>query len=110
MSALSDCINAALGATRDLRTRLEAGDLVGCAEMLEKRDLVLAEFREVYDGSSGEERTRHRGLLADLVEADEEIRKLAEGRRLDAAAGLASSPRAPKESTEPLNACLDRRA
>lgn len=110
MNTLTECIDAALVATRDLRTKLEDGDLVGCVDLLEKREKALADFRDVYDRSSEEERARHHGLLEDLVKADEVIGQLADGQRLAAAAELARTPHAHRESTEPVNACLDRRA
>lgn len=110
MRSLAGSIDTVLGATRDLRTKLEAGDLAGCADLLEMREKALAEFREIYDGSSTEERTRNQELLAVMVRDDEEIRNLADAQRLEAAGDLARSPHVNYDSNEPVNACLDRRA
>jgi phage shock protein A len=103
-------IHAALEATRQLETQLATGDLVGSAALLDKRERILADFRDAHRRSSERDRRTHHGLLEELVRADENLRRSADRSLAEAASRMNRSPLPQSDRTEPLTACLDRKA
>ena len=99
----------ALEATRRLRAALAEGDLVRCAALLRERETALAAFADMHRAADEPTREACRPAIAELVEADEELRANAD-RALDAAA--ADWDRAPSaaDARATVTSGLDRRA